>query len=53
MKRRRPIAFEVVPGTDIAEIAALHPEWTEEQCREEQSRVALAAFIKISNVSGP
>jgi hypothetical protein len=36
--------LEIIPGTGIDEIRAAHPDWTEEQCRDEQVRAALAAF---------
>ena len=39
------ISWEVIPGTDINEIRQAHPDWTEDQCREEQHKAAVAAFM--------
>lgn len=38
------MTFRTIPGTVIDEIRAEHPEWTEDQCRDEQKRVAFAAW---------
>jgi len=48
---RHPITFEVIPGTDIAEIREAHPDWSEDECRSEQSRVAGAAFRELLRIN--
>lgn len=45
MPRSRSIAWEVIAETDFEKIRAAHSEWTEEECRAEQMRAALAALL--------
>ena len=43
-KKFESIEWEVIKGTNIDAIREAHPEWTEEECRAEQSKAAIAGM---------